>query len=235
MQDSLEEQMSHGSFTPTVRNDILTVALGTPDHPGRVRGVGRGVGIRDFFGAPSHRGPGLVTREEMDKMLQTVREEIEQSKRKEIESVKLEMMSLISSKKDTSTQGAPHSPIVQSTKGSCAHVVLSDDPGSQDNTEPCELYLEDPHRHLVARGKVHNLGSTVHHQQLKEDEVRVTVETVIVADASVPFPTEEVATVGEAPGNFIIWPRTLVDIFKAQVQKLFTPINFMVYYNQYIM
>ncbi|CAA0826047.1 Unknown protein [Striga hermonthica] len=47
--DSLEEQCTQGSFKPVGRNDILATALGKPEHPGRVRGVGKGVGIKDFF------------------------------------------------------------------------------------------------------------------------------------------------------------------------------------------
>ncbi|KAL3618843.1 hypothetical protein CASFOL_037291 [Castilleja foliolosa] len=45
---------------------------------------------------------------------------------------------------------------------------------------------------------------------MDDDQVRVTVEEVLVADALVPIPTEEVTTVGEASGQFIAWPRRLV-------------------------
>ncbi|KAL3618938.1 hypothetical protein CASFOL_037166 [Castilleja foliolosa] len=46
--------------------------------------------------------------------------------------------------------------------------------------------------------------------KMKNDEVRVSVERVVVADAPVPFPTEEVNNVGEALKQFIAWPRRLV-------------------------
>ncbi|WJX69378.1 hypothetical protein P8452_53631 [Trifolium repens] len=39
--DSLVEKTSQGTFVPEGRNDILTEAIGRPDHPGRVRGFGR--------------------------------------------------------------------------------------------------------------------------------------------------------------------------------------------------
>ncbi|KAK7339040.1 hypothetical protein VNO77_19682 [Canavalia gladiata] len=39
--DSLIEQSSQGVFVPTGRDDILSTAIGQPEHPGRVRAVGR--------------------------------------------------------------------------------------------------------------------------------------------------------------------------------------------------
>ena len=39
--------------------------------------------------------------------------------------------------------------------------------------------------------------------------IRVVVVDVRDALAPIPVPTEEVQTVGQAPGNFILWPITL--------------------------
>ncbi|KAL6558692.1 hypothetical protein OROMI_019042 [Orobanche minor] len=50
---------SLGSFTPEGRHDILTEAIGRPEHPGRVRGIGFGVGIRDYFGRSSRRSASI--------------------------------------------------------------------------------------------------------------------------------------------------------------------------------
>jgi len=50
VQDLLEEQASHGSFVPHGRQDVLTAAIGWPEHPGRVRAAGAGVTIRQYFG-----------------------------------------------------------------------------------------------------------------------------------------------------------------------------------------
>ncbi|KAH1265116.1 hypothetical protein GmHk_01G000874 [Glycine max] len=41
--DSLDEQASQGSFVPHGRQDILTAAIGRPEHPGRVRAIGAAV------------------------------------------------------------------------------------------------------------------------------------------------------------------------------------------------
>jgi len=50
MQDSFEEQATQGSFIPHGRQDVLTAAIGRPEYPGRVRAVGAGVTIKQYFG-----------------------------------------------------------------------------------------------------------------------------------------------------------------------------------------
>jgi len=51
----LVEQTFQGGFIPKGRHDILAAAIGRPEHPGRVRGAGSGVGIRQFFGSSSRQ------------------------------------------------------------------------------------------------------------------------------------------------------------------------------------
>jgi len=42
VQNSLEEQASQDSFVPHGRHDVLTVAIGRPEHPGCVHAAGAG-------------------------------------------------------------------------------------------------------------------------------------------------------------------------------------------------
>ncbi|RDY05721.1 hypothetical protein CR513_10406, partial [Mucuna pruriens] len=42
----------------------------------------------------------------------------------------------------------------------------------------CALYLDEEDPYLVAIGKVYRLGSTIHHQMLDEDHIRVVVEQI---------------------------------------------------------
>jgi len=51
LQDELIEQSSQGNFVSQGRRDILTTAIGTEEHPGRVRTAGLGVGVRQYFGS----------------------------------------------------------------------------------------------------------------------------------------------------------------------------------------
>ena len=49
LQDELVEAQSQGKFVLEGINDILALALGKPEHLGRVRGKGFGVGIKAKF------------------------------------------------------------------------------------------------------------------------------------------------------------------------------------------
>ncbi|KAL3617165.1 hypothetical protein CASFOL_038912 [Castilleja foliolosa] len=201
--DSLEEQQSSGSFKSSGTNDLLAVAIGKPDHPCRVRGMGRGYTVSTYFGK-QRQTHGMVSREEFNK----TREEFNET----IADMGAKLQMLLSSQTISSRE--PLTPVVDSAKGSnlstAPNHVEYDDHGDEHNDE-YELYVEDPIRRLVAYGQIHELGSTIHNMKMKDDEVRVTVVRVVVEDAEVPIPTEEVTKVGEAPKNFIVWPRRLVE------------------------
>ncbi|KAH1265576.1 hypothetical protein GmHk_01G001254 [Glycine max] len=49
--DSFEEQATQGSFVPYGCQDVLAAAIGRPEHPGRVRAIGAGVTIKQYFGS----------------------------------------------------------------------------------------------------------------------------------------------------------------------------------------
>ncbi|KAL3638249.1 hypothetical protein CASFOL_017620 [Castilleja foliolosa] len=196
--DSLEEQKSSGSFKGSGTNDLLTVAIGKPDHPCRVRGVGRGYSVSTYFGK-QRQTSGMVSREEFNNTIAALEK-------------KLQM--ILSSQGYSCSE--PVTPVVDSAKRSNLSAApalnpMDFDQHDNDQNDEYELYVEDPQRRLVAYGLVHDLGSTIHNMKLKDDEVRVTVVRVVVGDAPVPFPTEEVAKVEEAPKNFIVWPRRLVE------------------------
>ncbi|KAL3627851.1 hypothetical protein CASFOL_028266 [Castilleja foliolosa] len=201
--DSLEEQQSSGSFKSSGTNDSLTVAIGKPDHPNRVRGVGRGYTVSTYF-RKQRRPSGMVSREEFNSTREEFNSTVAEMERK---------LQLLLSSQAFSCSDQPISPGVESGKGSNLSAAPNpvDCDKHDESSDEYELYVEDPHRRLVAYGLVHDLASTIHHMKLKHDEVRVTVVRVVVGDAEVPFPTEEVTKVVEAPKNFIVWPRKLVE------------------------
>jgi len=81
-----------------------------------------------------------------------------------------------------------------------------------DDTHPCQLYIWDGiQKTLVAHGKVFEAATVLHGMELSEDEVKVTVEEVLMSYALVPVPTDEVYTVAQAFQCFLAWPRDLVD------------------------
>ena len=86
--------------------------------------------------------------------------------------------------------------IGRSGKGNCSAPPRDD----IDDTHPCQLYIWDgTEKTLVARG-----------MELSKDEVKVTVEEVLVPFALVPMPTKEVYIVAQTLQCFLAWPRDLV-------------------------
>ncbi|KAL3627801.1 Proteasome subunit beta type-3 [Castilleja foliolosa] len=206
--DALEQEQSSGSFTPSGRNDILTVAIGKPDHPSRVRGVGKGYTVRTYFGKKEHAADGMVSREEVAAIIAEMKESMQAEMQGNL---RAEMKMILSSQATSAAD--PDTPVGMSGKGSCEPELMPSDQQDEhvgSNVGDCALYVEDPHKRLVGHDLIHQLGSNLHNRKMDDDQVRVTVEEVLVADALVPIPKEEVTTVGEVSGQFIAWPRRLV-------------------------
>ena len=88
-------------------------------------------------------------------------------------------------------------PTGRSRKGSCSGPAIPGD--DAENTHRCELYvLHGRWKTLVARGTKFEAATVLHDMELANDEVKVTVEEVIIPDALVPVPTDEVYTVALA-------------------------------------
>lgn len=49
-QDELSNKVEIGEITPEGRKDVLTMALGSDEHAGRVRGAGHGITLTKYFG-----------------------------------------------------------------------------------------------------------------------------------------------------------------------------------------
>ncbi|KAI9096857.1 hypothetical protein K1719_025840 [Acacia pycnantha] len=67
-----------------------------------------------------------------------------------------------------------------------------------------------PHRSLIACGSLHNLSPTVNHKEVKDDQERVPIVEVIIAEACVPSPINDVNRVGDAKSTFLMWPKHLM-------------------------
>ncbi|XP_052736661.1 uncharacterized protein LOC128197867 [Vigna angularis] len=212
--DSLVEQSSQGQFTQEGRQDILATAIGRPEHPGRVRAAGTGIGIRHFFGSSSR--PYLY-----EKMKDEIRKEMTQEITKKVRAELYDEVAEMVARQfqqhyEDYGNRPPPSPVAEhvvpptgrSGKGSCSAAGAPGD--DLDDTRPCELYiLSDTGTMLVARGTVYETVTVVHGVQLAEDEVKVTVDEVVIADAVLPVPTDEFFTVEEALRSFVAWPRHL--------------------------
>ncbi|XP_058753581.1 uncharacterized protein LOC131626757 [Vicia villosa] len=200
--DSLVEKTSQGAFVPQGRKDILVEALGQPEHPGRVRGVGRGVGILQYFGPHSRNAstPPVIS----SKQIEAIKMELTQQIKEEL------MQDLTSMGFSKNFPTCPPNTVVPGSPKNSHSTVLSI-PEEDEIPEQCELYVDNL-IHAVAYGTVYKLGPTIHKQLLEKDSVRVVVNEVLDANAQVPIPTDEVETVGHALNNFIQWPTRLVQI-----------------------
>ncbi|KAL6566577.1 hypothetical protein OROMI_014981 [Orobanche minor] len=210
--DELEEKYSQGSFVNEGHKDILSAALGRPEHPGRVR-VGFGVGIREYFGghsrgsATSSLSPGFLER-----LTQKITQEVTQNLMKQFGPA---LESFNQSQHTPVYNDTP--PLRVSTKGSCtASTNPSGEETNLDKIDRVELYIDEHPPRLVALGRVIEGGPTLHRLPLSGDLARVIVEDVRETDALVQVLTSEVSLVGQAVGGVIAWPRRLIKSVLAQ-------------------
>ena len=83
--------------------------------------------------------------------------------------------------------------IGRSGKGSCSTPPIPGD--DMDDTHICQLYIGDGiGKTLVARGKVFKAATVLNGIELSEDEVKVTIEEVLVLFSLVLVPTDEIYT-----------------------------------------
>ncbi|KAH1253942.1 hypothetical protein GmHk_04G010488 [Glycine max] len=199
--DSFEEQATQGSFVPHGHQDVLTVAIGRPEHPGRVHAAGAGVTIKQYFGSAPRmsRSSSSLPPEELQQLTQQIRDQLEDRR---------------CNLRDLHPLVGPSGPRV-STKGSCV------DPSGNDpeigDSDRCGLYIEADPARLVAMGRVYEGSTVVHNTPLLPGQVKVNVEEVTDADAPVPVPTDEVSLVEQTLHTFLAWPTHLVKSLSQQL------------------
>ncbi|KAL5137228.1 hypothetical protein HKD37_10G027622 [Glycine soja] len=82
----LEEQASQGSFIAHGHQDVLTAAIGRPEHPGRVCAAGADVTIKQYFGSTSRtaRSSSFMPLEDLQQLTQQIRDQLEESITKKV-------------------------------------------------------------------------------------------------------------------------------------------------------
>ncbi len=89
------EDESQGTFIPTGRQDILTTALGTPEHYGRVRTAGRGVGFKKYFRGVSRSQSKQI---DVDALQQNIFQNLSQAFEAKFEAYKSQLEANLSQK-----------------------------------------------------------------------------------------------------------------------------------------
>ncbi|KAL5134004.1 hypothetical protein HKD37_03G007258 [Glycine soja] len=158
--DSLEEQASQGSFIPHGRQDVLTAAIGRPQHLGRVHAARAGVTIKQYFrsAARSSCSSSSIPHEELEQLTQQIRDQLEESIREKGLALPPE------------PEVGPSAARV-STKGSCVDPLLTD-PETGDS-DKCRLYIKANPSHLVALLRVYEGSTTVHNVPLLHGQVKI--------------------------------------------------------------
>ena len=230
VQDLFEEQATQGSFIPHGRQDVLAAAIGRPEHPGHVRGIGAGVTIKQYFGsAPrTSRSASSLPPDELQQLTQQIRDQPEESITEKVTRQVMASFSQLQSQMQSQGLAVPPEPLVGpgpsgprvSTKGSCVD-PSGNDPETGDS-DRCGLYIEADPARLVAIGRVYEGSTVVHNTPLLLRQVKVSVEEVRDVDAPVPVPTDEVSLVGQALHTFLAWPTHLVKSLSQQVLIVLT-------------
>ncbi|KAL5191467.1 hypothetical protein HKD37_04G010744 [Glycine soja] len=189
MQDSFEEQATQGSFVSHGRQDVLTAAIGRPEHPGCVRAAGASVTIKQYFGSAPRTScsSSSLPPEELDQLEESITEKVTRQLMASFSQMQSQMQSQGLALPPEPLVG-PSNPRV-STKGSCVDPSINDP--EMGDSDRCGLYIEvDPAR-LVALGRVYEGSTVVHNTPLLPGQVKVSVEEVTDVDSPVPVPTDE--------------------------------------------
>ncbi|WVZ01860.1 hypothetical protein V8G54_022666 [Vigna mungo] len=195
MEESSSKTIKESTFTPEGREDILAVAIGRPMHLRRVQGVGKFIGICQFFGPPtSHHSKAHVNEE----VLKGIREEIRQEMREEISEMKKEYGYMLAQlKKEYSDMRAQLLTEVRAKLAS---------PSGQPRNPPQPTPLCISTKGSYDVSPEHTFPIIDANYELFCDDALQCLVALDVRDATtrVPVPTMEVQTVGQAPGNFIL-------------------------------
>ncbi|WVZ16703.1 hypothetical protein V8G54_009685 [Vigna mungo] len=195
-----ERISSQGQLTPEGRQDILIAAIGRPEHHGRVRAAGTGVGIQDYFGSSSRQTSYAYNKAQQQRLTQEITKKLRANLRGETE-LRTELRDELYNEVYA---------MFQQQFESC---------GMRPMSSPGEVGKEVV-QHQLSQGMTWTMlvhlveqclkaTTIVHGMELSEDELKVLVDEFIIPDASVPLPTDEIFTVAYAFQSFIAWPKQL--------------------------
>ncbi|KAH1215358.1 hypothetical protein GmHk_13G036513 [Glycine max] len=169
--DSFEEQATQGSFVPQGRQDVLAAAIGRPEHPGRVRGIGAG----------TSRSASSLPPDELHQLTQQIRDQLEESITEKVTRQVMASFSHLQSQMQSQGLAVPPEPLVGpgpsgprvSTKGS--YVDPSGNDPETGDSDRCGLYIKADPARLVAIERVYEGSTVVHNTPLLLGQVKVVV------------------------------------------------------------
>ncbi|KAJ3688280.1 hypothetical protein LUZ61_018925 [Rhynchospora tenuis] len=224
-----------GEFKASRQNDILTSAIGTKEHSGRLRGYPQFTGVKKVFGKGTRKSKGY-SKEELDRRVQEevsrqVQEEIDQRVQREVARVIEQNFSRMW------PHGPPPPPHNYDPITNQAFILLSQGSNNQPHPIPgpgiqgsMEALLFLPGDNLtinyVARAIVfarNSMDETVHGEPLGKEELRVQLLEVFhhAYESSPPFPPPNSDDrLGMLVNSFLRWPSFLVDTDLSRLASL---------------
>ncbi|KAH9729907.1 hypothetical protein KPL70_009493 [Citrus sinensis] len=216
----LKKQVADGEISFQPGEDILTMALEKPEHPGRVQATGDGVTITSYFGRAKRKSIAIdienIVEEKVDKIVTQRMIEFRKEFMKEF----------------NDSQFPPNR--LQSDRDSCSDLGERQDqsrPVAKDQSTPiarlskgtfCKLALGD-NLNIVAQGTVfmdNEPNATVHGIPLASTDVRVSINVAFQKNAILPRPVrDELILVSHAIGSIVAWPKKFVITSNNEVSK----------------
>ncbi|KAL6535035.1 hypothetical protein OROMI_026409 [Orobanche minor] len=195
--DTLLEKQGKGEFSPCGSEDVLTKALESPEHSGRVRGVGSFVTPSLFFNLPNGKGCRITKAELMarDRVRDAEMEKAKQEMTAELERTRKEMTELKAMPK--LSEHASSEPKVASPSVVTGELAVD----TIDNKVAFDLLFDDEEITKSLHGGV----------PLQPGCARVSADGPIKGDALIPIPiVGQIETVDQAVGSHVSWPRELI-------------------------
>ncbi|XP_060972651.1 uncharacterized protein LOC133038498 [Cannabis sativa] len=209
----LEEKLSQGQIQVQGQNDILTQALGTPEHPGRVRATGFLTRASQLFGRKKREVSDVVARQA--KEIEKLKAEV-QSLKQQRNAAEQEEEGEVAGEAYVPQPYAPQDEVQPQTY--VEEFISLNDQGILYNFDDHAALNQQVHLcsdnidNIVARGYLYeHVGIIqVHCQNYDDSHARIMVSEILQEDAEIPVPIEECRYVRDVYQMFLPWPTHLI-------------------------
>ncbi|XP_021848182.2 uncharacterized protein [Spinacia oleracea] len=212
--NELREKEKSGEFVSHGSHDILTEALGNPDHGGHVRGVGGKATLTSVFKRKRrcNQTEGMLTIKQVEEIANFLTEQVREQTRAEMRVVTLDILKSCGIQVPKDLEVNMNVP----TRSSCQSIDPDPFANGSKKPIPCDiLVLEESFgNRVVATGTLLKSvpGELVHGVPLLEDHVKVKILYVVEGEENTPLPLPFFGheSLGEIKGSWAQWPRSQV-------------------------
>ncbi|VVA34553.1 PREDICTED: PRUPE_7G026800 [Prunus dulcis] len=210
--DNLIKEKKEGTLTISGNNDVLSMALGTPEHAGRVWGVGGNVKPNTYFKVPKKKSECVskIMLEQRDSLIMETRKMMEEQQKRheaaqqvlqnQIEMLKVVINTQVPNNTSLQSPNVHPSPMLSEKALTNIQRKFEDDEKQICDEEGCEDVVEQTEIGVM-KGKECKMAFAQ----------RVAVNCALMRDSPLPIPVKGVLeTVGDAIGSQVAWPQDLI-------------------------